>query len=104
MDLSINTSQKINVRVQPKTGGGQDARLDGPVTFTVESGDATVQQDADGLGAYIISGAAGPSVIRVRGDADLTGGERLIEDVVNLTVTDTEAETLNLQAGTPEPK
>lgn len=104
MDITINNEQKISVRANPKTASGQDTRIDGPLTFTVESGDATVQQDADGLGAYIIAGSTGNTTIRVQGDADLSDGERLIEEVINLTVTDTEAETLNLTAGTPEPK
>jgi hypothetical protein len=104
MDITISNEQKISVRLNPLTGAGNPATIDGPAAFNVESGDATVEPDADGLGAFIVSGAVGASVIRVSADADLGDGVRTIDEVINLTVTNPEAVSLGLAAGTAEPK
>lgn len=104
MDIQITDEQKVLVTLAPKTQSGKDATLDGDASFTVESGDATVEPQPGGLSAYIVSGAQGPSSIKVSADADLGEGVRTIEDTINLTVVGAEATNLGLVVGSPEPK
>lgn len=105
MDLSITSEQKINVRLNPKTAAGNPAAIDGAAQFTVESGNASVVVDPDGLGATLISpDFADVSVIRVEADADLGEGVVPISDLINLSVSSPLAASLGLSAGTPENK
>lgn len=103
-EIAITSEQKVHVKLNPTTAAGSPSSLDGAATFAVESGDATVEPDADGLGAYLISGAAGVSVISVSADADLGEGVVTITDSITLTVSDPFAANLGLVVDAPEPK
>ncbi len=102
-EVSLTSEQKVKVTLTPTTATGKPSSLDGAATFTVESGDATVE-NVDDLSAYIISGTAGVSVISVSADADLGEGVVTITDSITVTVNDPLAANLGLSIGQPEPK
>lgn len=102
-EISITTEQKVHVKLNPTTAAGKPSSLDGAATFEVVSGDATVE-NIDELSAWIISGAAGVSVVSVSADADLGEGVVTITDSITVTVSDPMAANLGLIVGTPEPK
>lgn len=102
MNRTISNEEQIAVRLAPVTAGGQPASLDGPATFEVTSGDATVVPDADGLGFLAVSGAAGvQSVITVTADADLGSGVQTLTDTFVLDVVAASASGLGMTAGQP---
>lgn len=105
MNVTLTNEQKVKVTLAPTTASGKPAKIDGIPSWTVESGDATVDVAEDGLSAYIISGEAeGASTVRLVADADLGEGVRNIEEVIDVTVTGAEASALGLTVGTAEPK
>lgn len=104
-EITITREQKVHVKLNPKTSGGNPAALDGAASFTVTAGDSTVAPDADGLGAFLISGSnVGDSTFQVDADADLGAGVRTISDTILLHVVDAEAANLGLTVDAPEPK
>lgn len=105
LDLSITTEEKIHVKIAPQTAGGKPATLDGTPTWDIISGNGSVVPDADGLGAYLVSGDTIDTVVyKVSADADLGQGVRTIEDSVTVTVTNAEAAALGISADAAEPK
>lgn len=105
MDIQITSDQKVHIKLNPVTATGKPASLDGAASFTVSSGDATIEADADGLGATLISGdTAGTSVVDVSADVDLGPGVSTITESINLIVTDPQASSLGLIVDAPQPK
>lgn len=105
MDISLTSEQKVHVRLNPVTATGKPASLDGQASFTVSAGDATVVMDADGLGAFLVSGdVAGTSVVDISADVDLSAGVTTITESINLIVTDPQASSLGLIVSPAEPK
>jgi hypothetical protein len=104
-NVNLTTEQKVKVTLAPVTANGSPATLDGEPEWTVESGDCTVNPEEGGLSAYIVSGETiGESIIKVAADADLGEGERHIEDLVTVNVTNAEAAALGVTVGAPEAK
>ena len=104
MLITITDEQKVLVTLAPVTAAGNPATLDGVPSWTVTSGDATVEPAADGLSCYLISGTVGNSVIEVSADADLGEGVSPITDTIDLAVVSAQASSLGLVVGTPEAK
>jgi hypothetical protein len=105
MLITITDEQKVNLTLQPTTQGGKPAQVDGVPTWEVTGGDATLEVAADGMSAYLISGAANTnSTIEVTADADLGEGMQEITDTIDLAVVAANASQLGLVAGTPELK
>lgn len=104
LTLAITNEQKIKVTLTPTTASGNPATLDGVPTWTVTSGDATVEPAEDGMSAYLVSGSVGASNIEVSADADLGEGVRRLTDVTGLNVVPAEAAGLGLIAGEAEQK
>lgn len=103
-EIALTSEQKVKVTLTPTTATGKPSSLDGAATFTVESGDCTVE-NIDELSAWIISGdAAGVSVISVSADVDLSEEVKTITDSITVTVSDPFAANLGLTIGQPEPK
>lgn len=102
--LAITNEQKIQVKLNPTTAGGNPATLDGIPTWKVTSGDATIQSAEDGLSAYLVSGFVGASNIEVNADANLGEGVSNLTDVIALNVVPAEAAGLGLLAGDAEQK
>jgi len=105
LNIALTNEEKILVTLAPTTAAGNPATLDGVPTWTVDSGDATLDVQPDGLSAYVVSGTPGASNITVSADADLDAGEeRTISDVIAVTVVAAEAASLGFSVGTAEPK
>jgi hypothetical protein len=105
IEISITNEQKIKVALAPVTDGGKPAVLDGQPTWSVVSGDSTVEQSADGLSATLISSdTPGDTVYLVEADADLGEGIETISDTIKLHVVGARAFQLGLSASAPELK
>lgn len=105
MDFQTTTEQKVHVKLSAKTAQGNDAKVDGTPVWTIESGEATVEPDPDGMGATFISGnSAGEATYRVTADADLGDGVRQIERTGKYTYVDPQAENLEIIAEEPVTK
>jgi hypothetical protein len=105
MEISITNEQKVNVRLEPVTSTGKPARLDGVPTWSVQSGDATVEAASDGLSAFLISSDnPGDTAFLVSADADLGEGVVTISDVVTLKVAGAQADNLGIAADAPVAK
>ena len=102
-EIAITSEEKVKVTLNPTTSTGKPSSLDGAATFEVVSGDATVE-NIDELSAWIISGAAGVSVVSVSADADLGEGVVTITDSITVTVSDPMAANLGLIVDAPQPK
>jgi len=102
MLITITNEQKVEVTLAPTTEAGNPATLDGAPVWTVVSGDATLEVAADGLSAFLVSGAADVnSVIEVTADADLGEGVVTLTDTIDLAVVAASASALGLVAATP---
>lgn len=105
LNLTCTTEEKIRVVANPTTPSGRSAALDGPLTVTTVSGDATVDQSGGPLEFFIVSGdAPGDSTFLVEADADLGSGVVLIQDTITLTVAGALAQSFGLVADAPTPK
>ena len=103
MLITITNEQKVEVTLAPVTEAGNPATLDGvPVWAVVEGGDATLEVAADGLSAFLVSGAADvTSQITVTADADLGEGIVTLTDTIDLAVVAAAASQLGLVAAAP---
>jgi len=103
MLITITNEQKVEVTLAPVTEAGNPATVDGVPVWEVVSGDATLEVAADGLSAFLVSGAADvTSQITVTADADLDEtGVMPITDTIDLAVVAAAASQLGLVAGTP---
>lgn len=99
LELKITNEQKIEVALTPITATGKPAELDGPASFTVISGSATVEVLEGGRSAFLVSGdLPGDSEILVEADADLGEGVETISDIIKLSVLGAKAASLGLTA------
>jgi hypothetical protein len=106
LDIGSDNDQKIKVTAAPKTTSGRPAQVDGPLTVTVQSGDATAVQDpAEPLSFFAVSSDnPGTTVFQVDADADLGAGIVTISDIVTYTVAGAAAANVGLSASPAEPK
>ena len=103
MLVTITNEQKVEVTLAPVTEAGNAATVDGVPVWEVVSGDATLEVAADGLSAFLVSGAADvTSQIKVTADADLDEtGFAAITDTIDLAVVAAAASQLGLVAAAP---
>ena len=105
LEVTCTTEQKVHVKLTPKTTTGRPAKLDGPAQFSVVDGSGTVEPDADGLGAFLISAdEPGDTTYLVDGDADLGSGKVDVQDTILLHVSGAFAANLGLTADSPVDK
>lgn len=106
LDVSITNEQKVTITANPVTATGKPAKLDGPLTVSVVSGDSTVTQDPSTPLAFTLvsSDNPGDTTFLVDGDADLGSGVEDVQDTVTLHVLGANAQNLGLVPGTPETK
>lgn len=105
LEITITDEQKVNVTLNPVTGTGKPAKVDGVPTWEVVTGNSQVTAAEDGLSASLVSADdPGDTDFLVKADADLGEGVTEISDIIRLHVTNAMAENLGLAAGTPEPK
>lgn len=103
LQISSTNEEKILITIAPVTAQGNPASVENTV-FTVDSGDATVQEVEANKSYYLVSGAGGLSTVTVTADADLGEGVTNITDTIEYFVTTAQATSFGLSAGTPEPK
>ncbi len=105
MDITLTNEQKVKVTLNPTTGGGRAAKIDGQPTWTVPSGGATLEVAEDGMSAFIISpDEPGTSVVLIEADADLGEGIETIQATLTIVVVGAKASNLGLTLGEPELK
>lgn len=105
LELSITNEQKVNVTITPKTDAGKPAKVDGAPSWSVASGEATLNVAADGLSCDLISSDnPGDSEILVTADANLGEGVETISDAITLHVLGASAKNLGLTAAAPVSK
>lgn len=101
LDITSTIEEKVHIKLAPKTATGKPATVDGIPVWKVDA-PATVEVDADGLGAFLISGdTVGSSAWSVEADADLGEGVRTISEGGTYTYTDAQAAALGVTAETP---
>lgn len=102
MLITITNEEKVQVTLAPTTAAGNPATLDGAPTWTVTTGDATLEVAADGLSAFLVSGAADiNSQVTVTADADLGEGVVTLTDTIDLAVVAASASVLGAVVATP---
>ena len=102
MLITITNEEKVQVTLAPTTAAGNPATLDGAPTWTVTTGDATLEVAADGLSAFLVSGAADTnSQVTVTADADLGEGVVTLTDTIDLAVVAASASALGAIVATP---
>ena len=104
LNLTCTNEQKIPVTLNPMTGGGRPAQLDGPPRVTVTAGDSTVVITGPLTFEVISSDVPGVTEYLVEADALLGPGEILLPDTVSLTVASASAASLGMIAGEAVPK
>lgn len=105
IEVTITNEQKVKATVAPKTASGKPAKIDGTPTWTVVTGEATIEESEDGLSAFLISGdTPGFSEIAVKADADIGEGVEEISQLILLTVEGAKATALGVTLGQPEDK
>lgn len=104
--IACTSEEKVPVTAVPVTKTGRPARLDGPLTVTVQSGTGTVvQSPTNPLSFDVVSGdEPGDTVYVVKGDADLGAGVVELSDTVTLTVGGANASNIGLTAAAAVPK
>lgn len=104
-EITITNEQKVTATLTPKTDTGKPAKLDGVPTWTVASGDSTLNVAADGMSAELISSdTPGDTTVLVEADADLGEGVETISDTILLHVAGARAANLGISVSDPVPK
>ncbi len=105
IEVVLTNEQKVQVTLTPVTATGKPATLDGKPSWTVTTGDATLDVADDGMSAFIISpDSPGESLVNIEADADLGEGVVTIAEAVKLTVNGALATSLGAVASAPVPK
>jgi hypothetical protein len=107
LKLTITNAEKVHVKLNPLTATQRPAALDGQPTWAVTQGAGTVEPDADGLGAFIVSPDTVDginTIVTVTADADLGAGVITLTDVIEVTVTAEQAVALGLVSDPAVPK
>ncbi len=105
LEIEITNEQQVRVTLHPVTATGRPAQVDGPPTWTRQSGESTVTPAEDGLSADLISSdTPGDTEILIEADADLGEGVVPISDIIRLSVRGALAANLGITVGDPTPK
>jgi hypothetical protein len=107
--MIINNTQKVSITITPKGKSGRPAKIDGVPTWqNTDETLGTLVVAADGLSAVYttVDGASGNSQVIVDADADLGAGVVDITGLldINVVAPEEQATTIEITAGTPEPK
>lgn len=98
LDIQSTTAEKVHIKLAP------DGKLDGVPTWTIDA-PATVEPDADGMGAFMISADdTGQSNWSVSADVDLGEGVTTITDGGAYSYNHPQATSLGVTADAPVPK
>ncbi len=104
--LLLTDVQKATLSIAPVDAKGNPAPVDGAPSWSVS--DPTLLDIApadDGLSAVVTArGPLGSGQVNVQADADLGAGVTTIAGTLDVTVSASQATTLNIAAGAPEPQ
>lgn len=104
LNVTSSTDEKVHIKLTPKTAGGKPAKVDGIPVWTLD-GTGSIEVDADGLGAFLISAdVAGSSTWSVTADADLGEGIVNISETGEYVYSDAQASSLGIVAEPAVPK
>lgn len=104
--LLLSNAQKVTATVEPLDQYGNPARVDGIPVWN-NSDPTVVQLDvaADGITAVVTAlGPLGTAQLSATADADLGSGTRSISVTADIQVEASEAVSLGIKFGAPEPK
>ena len=104
--ITLTDLQKVTCSIQPVDAMGNPAQVDGVPEWSVsDSAMLTVAPSSDGLTAVVSTvGPIGTAQVTVTADADLGEGVVSISGVLDVTITGSQATSLSINAGTPEPR
>jgi hypothetical protein len=104
--LLLTNAQKVSLSIQPVDQYGNPARIDGvPAWNNSDATIGTLTPAADGLSAVFETlGPVGTVQVSCSADADLGAGTRSISGTLDIQVEPSEAVSLSINAGTPEPR
>jgi hypothetical protein len=105
MAVTITDLQKVSASIQPLDARGNPAPVDGIPAWTNNSPTLLgLLVAADGLSATVSAiGPLGVGQIIVEADADLGTGVETLQGILDVTVVGSQAVTLNILTGIPEP-
>ena len=106
MALVLTNAQKVGLSLQPLDQYGNPARVDGtPLWGLSDETLGTLDVAPDGLSAeFTTSGTLGVEQVNATADADLGAGVRPITATLDIQIEPSEAVSLGIVAGVPEPK
>lgn len=105
--LKLTDVQKVKLTIDPRTAAGNLALVDGAPAFAVSDPEiATISADATNPNAawLITTGKLGNVQVQVTADADLGAGVTTLTGVLDVEVIASQAVTLGIAAGEPEPR
>lgn len=104
--LVLTDMQKVALAVSFVDGAGNPAPVDGaPVWATSDTALLDVVAAADGLSAVATAvGPLGTAQVSVTADADLGSGVETLVGTLDVNIVPDKAVSVNIAAGTPEPK
>lgn len=107
VNIPLTTEQRVRVTIKPRTAGGKDVQIDGPVAFmlpTDDAGEALVGfESIDERSAFLWPMHAGTYDVTVSADAKIGPEVVKIEQIIRIDATDPLADHLDVEVGTPEP-
>lgn len=108
MSLRLLDDQRVSLSVQPVDAGGNPALIDGAPEWEVIGATPSIltyQPADDGLSCDLeTTGLIGTAQVRVSADARIGPDVRSISGILDIEVEAGEAVTLNIAAGTPQPR
>jgi hypothetical protein len=106
--LQLTDMQKVKIGIQPVDGAGNPAPIDRLPTWAIGGANPevlTAEVSADGLSCQVVTvGPLGSAQVQVSADADLGEGIVPIAGTLDIDVVASQAVTLAVTAGVPEPK
>jgi|SRR5215208_2651826 len=102
IEATINDHQVIELSITPKDRDGDVVDVENVTWASSDEGVARLEPSADGLKCVAVStGQVGTATVSCTADADLGDGIEPITQECELTVVQSNAQSLNMSAGVP---
>lgn len=104
--LTLTDIQKVHLTIAPVDAAGNPAPVDGiPSWSSSDESVLTVSAAADGMSADAVTvGPLGNAQVNVSADADLGEGIETLTGTLDVEVVASQATSLGISAGVPEPR